>query len=287
MKTRLPCLIASLILGAYAAPVTIARGTEADARPLPASSSPTNTIHQFEGTLRNVNVSGRSVRVKNFWSGRLFEVGNSCEISLQDKPDASISDLIPGQKVNVTFKDFEGVRVATRIMQTNVVITGPVLAIDVPNRTFRVKDGWFSKIITAGPNCTLILRDGSNHPFKDLKIGQRVTVKYITPETGNVAQEIQQRSLEFSGRVDALDARTDTIRVSSLLTDKTFRLGNDCQIVVDGKLGGELKDLRIGDRISFHYDDVDGVLVANRIERESTTEEPKATQLSRKESPEP
>ncbi|MBI1177664.1 hypothetical protein GC207_09520 [bacterium] len=284
MKTNIPVLITSLTIGLTLVGARIARATEGDAKPVPANESSSKPLHTFSGTLRNVDVSSGALRVKSFLSSRVFEVGKSCNISLADKPEGTISDLVPGQKVEVSYQDYDGVRVATKVAQEDQTLTGAVLAVDPNDRTFRVKDGWFSKQFTAGPNCRLILRDDSVHTFKDLEIGERVSVKYVTPESGNVAQEIHERSLVYEGKVDALDARTDTIRAGDLLSEHTFRLGDNCQIVVNGKLGGELSDLRIGDHLNFHYEDVDGVFVANRIELETGNEEPKQAQLSSKES---
>lgn len=284
MKTKTPILLTALTICLSLAGGSTVRATEGDAKPLPASESSTNHLHKFSGTLRNVDPSSRALRVKTFLSSRVFEVGKSCKIYLEDKPDATIADLVPGQKVEVSYQDYDGVRVATSVEQQNQTLTGAVLAVDLNDRTFRVKDGWFSKQFNAGPDCRLILRDGSVHTFKDLEIGERVTVKYVTPESGNLAQEIKHKSLVYNGKVDALDARTDTIRAGDLLSEHTFRLGDDCQIVVNGKLGGELSDLRIGDHLNFHYENVDGVYVANRIELETGHEEPTSTRLSSKES---
>lgn len=290
MKTYLPKHLFPVLLGAGLALGGIARADETGTASEPAGANNANDrIHHFTGILRNVDTVSQAVRVKAFWSSRVFDVGNSCQISLEDKPDASFADLKPGQRVDVAYRDHDGVRVATSVKQENLTVTGPVMAMDPKDRTFRIKSGWTSKQFTAAPNCKVILRDETKHPFEDLEIGQRVTVKYLTPEAGDMAQLIEQKSLEYDGSVEALDARSDTIRAGDLFSHRTFRLGDECQIVVNGNLGGELSDLRIGDHLTFHYEDVDGVLVANRIELESARAQanPKAAQLSKKDSPSP
>jgi Cu/Ag efflux protein CusF len=288
MKTYLPKLFIPVLLGAGLVLGGIARADETGTASEHATARNANDrIHHYTGILRNIDTVSQAVRVKAFWSSRVFDVGNSCQISLQDKPDASLDDLKPGQRVDVSYKDYDGVRVATSVKQENMTVTGPVMAMDTTNRTFRIKSGWTSKQFTASPNCKVILRDETKHPFKELQIGQRVTVKYLTPESGNLAQSIEQKSLEYDGSVEALDARSDTVRAGDLFSHRTFRLGDECQIVVNGNLGGELSDLRIGDHLTFHYEDVDGVLVANRIELDSAHASPRAAQLSKKDSPSP
>ena len=47
-----------------------------------------------------------------------------------------------------------------------------------------------------------------------------------------------------------------------------------------------MMDLRIGGEVTIHYDNIDGLLVANRIELASAPNEPDVRQLTRNESPE-
>ena len=49
---------------------------------------------------------------------------------------------------------------------------------------------------------------------------------------------------------------------------RTVNVVNDCSIAVDGRRGGSLRDLRIGDEMVFSYEDVDGIPVAGYIGRE-------------------
>jgi hypothetical protein len=46
---------------------------------------------------------------------------------------------------------------------------------------------------------------------------------------------------------------------------KKFNLGDNCAIVIDGKINGRLADLKPNDKLVFSYDEINGVNVANRI----------------------
>ena len=74
-----------------------------------------------------------------------------------------------------------------------------------------------------------------------------------------------------------MDLSARTVKVKSLLQTKRFNLADGCTIVHEGKLSGEMRDLKLGDRITPSYEDVNGVDVANRIaETGPSTETPTA-----------
>jgi hypothetical protein len=57
------------------------------------------------------------------------------------------------------------------------------------------------------------------------------------------------------------------------MSEKKFNLADGCRIVVANKPDASLRDLRIGDKVEFSYEDADGVLVANRIGRDTNLAE--------------
>jgi hypothetical protein len=65
------------------------------------------------------------------------------------------------------------------------------------------------------------------------------------------------------------------------MTEKKFKLADECQIVVEGKSDAGLGGLRIGDQVAFSYEDADGVLVANRIGRDSIPPDTETAQAAK------
>ena len=244
------------------------------------TATATGKVDQFEGTVKQVNATDKTITVKNFWGTRTFDLSDACSVTLEDSPNGGLKALKPGHRVNVQFVNHAGVRIAREINQENLAFTGHISSLDATNKTFRVKAAMIDRNFSVAPDCKVIFRDGKSRDFTELKIGHRVTVKYLTPEDVHLARTIEQKSLEYAGRVDAIDARTDTVKAGSLVANRTFRLADNCQIIVAGQAGGELKNLRIGDRVTFHYEDVDGILVANRLELAVATEEPAVEKLS-------
>lgn len=114
------------------------------------------------------------------------------------------------------------------------------------------------------------------------------TVRYTESGGAKVAQRIEQASSTFTGTVEAIDADARTIKAQHLFSEKEFNLAKDCPILFDGKSEGKLSDLRIGDKLSVQYEDIDGVLVATRIARDASPPRPAPpAQVTRTEPSEP
>lgn len=225
----------------------------------------------FKGTVAAVDQKEKTVSAKDFWGTKIFNVGNTCTVSLEDQPSAALADLRPGQKVEIGYENAHGVPVAGRITQHNMVFTGFINAIDPAKRTLTVKHGVFTRNFALADNCTVVIKDDNTKTLDDLKVGHTVNVIYESVNDSLTARRIEQKSPTFVGTIKAIDAETRTVKAKDLLAEKTFHLADGCQIVTGGKLGGSLSDLRIGDRFAFTYEDADGVLVANRIGHESTS----------------
>jgi Cu/Ag efflux protein CusF len=223
----------------------------------------------FQGHIVNVDEKERSIAVKGALLTRTFNGADDCLVSLEDKPHASWADLHPGQDVMVRFENTHGVRVAHEVIQRNQVTAGVITAIDPARKSMTVKHGAFNREFTLGESCAVVLKDDKSGSWNDLKPGHSVRVTYESPADRRVARRIEQRSAEFIGTIRALDVDARTIRAASLMADRKFNLADGCRIVVDGKSKAEMRDLRIGDKVAFSYEDNAGVLVATRIGRES------------------
>jgi Cu/Ag efflux protein CusF len=202
---------------------------------------------------------------------------------LEDKPGAALKDLRPGHHVEVAYLAKDGVKVASQIAQKDSTFTGHVSAVDPAKRTFVVKSGVNSKTFTAADDCKVVIRDEKDRGLENLKVGHKVTVRFAATMQEYLAHKVEQSSLVFSGTVEAIDATTGTVKAKQVLASRKFKLGDECPIIIDGRAGGRLSDLRIGDKLSFHYEDVDGVLVANRVARENSPRKSEPDQLTRTE----
>jgi Cu/Ag efflux protein CusF len=231
----------------------------------PATAAITAENRSFTGTVKRLDDKERTLVVDSFFLTRSFTAGNHCRVELEDKPNSALKDLRPGHRVQVQYQTKDGVNVAARISQENASFTGHVTSLDPAGKTFKVKQGVSTKAFALGDGCKITVRDEKGHAFGDLKLGHKVTVRYASSVPQNVAFTITQSSLDFTGTIEAIDAGAGTLKARQMVGGKTFKMGEDCPILVEGRTGAKLRDLRIGDKINFQYEDVDGVLVANRI----------------------
>jgi len=90
----------------------------------------------------------------------------------------------------------------------------------------------------------------------------------------------EQRILQASGRITAIDTTAQTITVKSGLFSKTMKVGSDAQIAVEGKTGAALGDLKVGDRVQVSYQKQGDALIAQRIALTESKESKSATHPS-------
>lgn len=219
----------------------------------------------YSGVITSVDPKEKTVTVKRFWFNETFNIGDDCTIAVGDRKSAALSDLRPGQKVEVRYQDVEGVLVAKRIGHEKLLYAGSVKAIDPDKRTLTVSRRGSTKAFSIPPDCKVVLKDDKTGSLKDVNVGHRVTVLYEAPNDALVARQIEQASEKFVGTLDAIDASTRTLKAKSLGGERKFNLADGCKIVINGKPNAELSDLRIGQRLAFSYEETDGINVVNRI----------------------
>ena len=266
MKTTFNLLVVMFGFGAL-----LAQADENLAKTAPKDNS-------FTGTIQALDVKERAVKVKRFLSTKSFHLGESCQIAVGDKKGAAVSELRPGQKVEVHYKDASGVLIASHIAQQPMSWRGRIETINARERYLVVKDGKETKKFAWTDESRFILAGDKNGKFGDVRIGQRVSVIYELPNEQPVARRVEQTSDTFTGTLSAIDVQERTIKAKHLRGEKKFRVASDCRILVNGKPWGELNDLRLGRTFTFSYDEVDGVNIVNHIA--STDPEPAATKTA-------
>jgi len=234
-----------------------------------ASSKPQRT-KQFMGTLAQVNPQEKVLLMETFWSTRPFSVSDTCKVSLEDKPVATLADLHPGQKIRIRYAEAHGVKIAHEIEQQNLVHNGRIEFIDPVNKIIGVERGMVTRKFALPEKINVVVNDNKPGTLEDLKVGQAVTVIFESPgDPPFVARRIEQKNPTFVGTIRLMDATTRTVKARNFFEEKQFRLADDCRIVTSENPDAALRDLRIGDRVEFVYAERAGVLIANRIGHES------------------
>lgn len=271
MKTKLTGMaLIGLLLGSGSTRLALADSTAA----APHEKS-------LKGMVVSLNQNDRTVRVKGLLRTRLMNIANDCQVSLEGQP-ATPADLRPGQKVDIRYENARGVLVAHRIAQMNQTFEGYIRSIDPGSHKITVRHRMLDKDFRIADDCRVMLGDEKSGALGDLKVGHRVVLVYETPETGALMRQVTLDGKTFNGTLTAIDVNERTLKARTLLGSKKFSLARDCRIVIDGRTDSALRDLRIGDPVVLNYEDVNGVLVASRVGRgtSSASENPSVAKSS-------
>ena len=227
----------------------------------------------YTGTVVSVDTKERTVELKGTFLSKTFNLGDDCTYTFVDRSEGALGDLRPGQRVMVVYQEAHGVRVANRITQQPVRYEGTVKAVDPVQRTMTLQGSGMDRTFQIANDCKVLLRDAKPGALTDIQTGNYVTVTYETPNEKPTAWKIAQTSETFSGSLTAIDLDAKTVKAKALFDTKKFTLGDNCAIVVNGKIGGQLSDLKPNDKLTFSYDEINGVNVANRIAPAGTAQQ--------------
>jgi hypothetical protein len=232
-----------------------------------ADDAATNAIphKSYTGTVVSVDGKEHTLGVEGFFTSKTFNLGGNCAYTFVDKGAGAIGDLHPGQRVEVVYQEAHGVLVADRVTQEPMCYEGTVKACEPGQRTITLRGRGRDKTFPIAGDCKVVLRGDKSGSLADIQTGNYVTVTYEIPNNKPTARGIAQTSETFTGSLTAIDLDTKTVKATALLDTKKFNLGDNCAIVINGKIDGQLADLKPNDKLVFSYDEINGVNVANRI----------------------
>ncbi|MGA2240818.1 MAG: hypothetical protein ABSH11_02115 [Verrucomicrobiota bacterium] len=256
--------------------------TMAGALTAPAEDTDTNAIahKSYTGTVMFVDAKEHTLRLDGFFTSKTFNLGDNCAYTFADKGAGAIGDLRPGQRIEVVYQEMHNVLVADRVTQEPMSSEGTVTACDPVQRTITLHGRGRDKTFPIAGDCKVMLRGDKSGSLADIQTGNYVTVTYETPDDKPTARKITQTSETYTGSLTAIDLDTKTVKAKSLFDTKKFNLGDNCAIVIDGKINGRLSDLKPNDKLVFSYDEINGVNVASRIAlvgRPQATETPQGS----------
>lgn len=240
----------------------------------------------WNGTVGLVNPQNNTVTVNHLGLTRQFTLGQHCGIVMLDKKQAALSDLSPGERVMVRYCEAEGVRVADQITERALRYNGTIHAVDQKTGTLTMEEVPLYRPFHAperfriASDCQVSRWDGHEGTPAELQTGDRISIIYELPGGSPVAYRIRDMSSSFVGAIEAVNLTDRTVKAKALHDEKTFDLGSSCQIVLPGEKAGKLKDLALGQKCKFTYENVDGVNVLDRIApaQEGKTTETASTQ---------
>src|ERR1700690_4433759 len=205
-----------------------------------AEDTATNAIphKSYTDTVVSVDAKEHTLVVEGFFSRKTFNLGDNCAYTFEDKGAGTIGDLHPGQRVEVDYQEMHDVLVADRVTQEPMCYEGTVKAYDPVQRTLTLHVRGWDKAFPIAADCKVLLRGDKSGSLADIQTGNYVTVTYETPNDKPTARKITQTSSTFTGSLTAIDLDTKTVKAKSLYDTKKFNLGDNCAIVIAGKING-------------------------------------------------
>lgn len=73
------------------------------------------TSLEFNGTLTAIDLGERTLKAKDLFSSKKFNVANDCAIVINGKPDGHFRDLKPEEHLVISYDEIDGVNVVNRI----------------------------------------------------------------------------------------------------------------------------------------------------------------------------
>jgi Cu/Ag efflux protein CusF len=220
----------------------------------------------YTGTVASIAPKEQVIKMTGFFGEKRFELGKDCAYTVLDK-NAGIRNLRSGQRVMLTYEDVNGVRVVKRVTEIPRRYEGTVKSVDLKEHTLSLRMNGVNREFAFKDDCLVMMRNHRTAKLTELKPGDRVKVRYETPEGNLCAREIAQLSDTFHGELTAIDVGERTVKAKATLESKRFNVASDCEVVIPGKDYAHLRDLKPGDKVKFNYDEVNGVNVVSRITR--------------------
>ncbi len=234
------------------------------AAPAPAGTTGGNE-RTWSGTVSAVDVHNRALRADTWWLPKTFVIGTNCSITVMGKGKATVSDLHPNEKVNIKYRDVDGVLVADRVADESLRFEGTVLKVDPQQGSVTIGQGKLARTFAVTDNCKVVAVDGIEGSHFDLEPGDKAAVIYAVSGSSSIASRINKATLSYQGKLEAIDLPERIVKADDPLGERRFSVAADCRIVVAGKPGAQLKDLKLERDYTFTYEQVNGVNVAEQI----------------------
>jgi hypothetical protein len=127
-------------------------------------------------------------------SKKEFTIGDDCSYSLAyaevNNNAGTAKNLRPGEKVMVSYQDWDGTRIADRIEQKPMRLVGTVKGIQDGEHTLVLRRRLFKQRVAIAPECIFLLPNDHAGALADIHPGDQVVVTYEAPHGKRTAREI-------------------------------------------------------------------------------------------------
>jgi len=145
---------------------------------------------RYEGRVKAIDHTGRTLTIHLRALDKDFQIASDCRIVLRDDKAGTLGDIQAGDHVAVTYEAPNDQLTAREIAQTSVAFTGSLVAIDLPERTVKAREGFSTKKFNLADNCIIVINGKTDGRLDDLKPDDRLVFNYDDINGVNVVTRI-------------------------------------------------------------------------------------------------
>ena len=147
---------------------------------------------RFAGWVKAVNPAEHTVTVQTagFGFGKKFQFTDGCLVTLRGQVTGSLADIQAGNYVTLTYETPPGLPTLQRIAQNSEQFTGQLTAIDLGEKTLRVKTALETKSFNVGDHCVVVVNGKNDGHLSDLRPDERLVFTYDEINGINVVDRI-------------------------------------------------------------------------------------------------
>lgn len=133
---------------------------------------------QYEGQVRAIDPVNHTLTIHVRALDKDFKIADGCQVILRNDKAGTFAEVQPGDHVTVTYEKPGGVLTARKIAQTSMTFSGSLVAIDLPARTVKAKEGFETKKFNLADNCVIMAGGKPDGRLDNLKPEDRLVFDY-------------------------------------------------------------------------------------------------------------
>jgi hypothetical protein len=145
---------------------------------------------QMIGIVTALNPASRRLTLKHTPVNRQFLIPEDCQIVLRDGKAGALDEIKIGHRVTVTYEMPEDQPTARKLAQTSLEFAGELTAMDLEDRTVKVKFMFSSRKFHVASDCAVVIHGQPDRGLKDLRLGDQVVCSYEEMDGVAVADRI-------------------------------------------------------------------------------------------------
>jgi hypothetical protein len=158
---------------------------------VPVALKVEQSLETLTGAITAIDAEHRTLKLDQGAFTRSYTLAGDCKVRLRDGDGGQLDDLQVGHHVTVAFARASGPKIVRRIEQTSAEFNGRLTAIDLSDRTVKLRVLLGEKKFSVGGDCKIVV-DGAFASLDKLDLDRPATVNYDEVDGIYIANRISQ-----------------------------------------------------------------------------------------------